>query len=68
VEKTVWKAERAWFLDQKEEESEAWNRAVFDSLGQKRRVFGIHWPELSQTYSAADFIGFPRGSGAESGI
>jgi len=30
------------------------------SLGQKLRVFGIHCPELSQTYSAADFIGFPR--------
>jgi hypothetical protein len=29
-------------------------------LGQKWRVFGIHWHELSQTYSVADFIGFPR--------
>ncbi|MFX1537349.1 MAG: hypothetical protein ACFFDI_24340 [Promethearchaeota archaeon] len=30
----------------KGEESEARNRAAFDSLGQKRRIFGIHWPEL----------------------
>ena len=28
-EKTVWKAERAWFLDRRKEESEAWNRASF---------------------------------------
>ena len=34
--------------------------AAFDSLGQKLRVFGIHWPELSQTYSAPDSVGFPR--------
>ncbi len=35
-------------------------REVLISLGQKWRVFGIHWLELSQTYSAADSIGFPR--------
>jgi hypothetical protein len=35
-------------------------REVLVSLGQKWRVFGIHCPELFQTYSAADFIGFPR--------
>ena len=32
------KAERAWFLSEGEE-SEAWNRATFASLGQKLRVF-----------------------------
>jgi len=33
---------------------------VLISLGQKWRVFGIHCPEFAQTYSATDFIGFPR--------
>jgi hypothetical protein len=35
VEKTVWKAERAWFLDRRE------RRATLEGepLGQKRRVF-----------------------------
>jgi len=37
-EKTVRKAERAWFLFEGEE-SEAWIRVAFDSLGQKQRVF-----------------------------
>jgi hypothetical protein len=37
-EKTVRKAERAWFLSGGEE-SEAWIRVAFDSLGQKQRVF-----------------------------
>ena len=37
-EKTVRKAERARFLSEGEE-SEALNRVVFDSLGQKQRVF-----------------------------
>jgi len=37
-EKTVRKAERAWFLSEGEE-SEALIRVAFDSLGQKQRVF-----------------------------
>jgi hypothetical protein len=37
-EKTVRKAERAWLLSEGEE-SEAWIRVAFDSLGQKHRVF-----------------------------
>jgi len=37
-EKTVRKAERAWFLSEGEE-SEAWIRVAFASLGQKQRVF-----------------------------
>jgi hypothetical protein len=40
-EKTVRKAERAWFLSDGEE-SEAWIRVAFDSLGQKQRVFDLY--------------------------
>jgi hypothetical protein len=29
-------------------------------LGQKWRVFRIHWPELPQTYSPSDIVGFTR--------
>jgi hypothetical protein len=38
VEKTVRKAERAWFLSEGEG-SEALIRVAFDTLGQKQRVF-----------------------------
>jgi hypothetical protein len=45
-EKTVRKAEWAWFLSQGEE-SEACIRVVFDSLGQKQRVFEPYCLSLS---------------------
>ena len=44
-EKTVRKAERAWFLSEGEE-SEALNRVAFDSLGQKQRVLEPYSPSL----------------------
>jgi len=40
-EKTVRKAERAWFLSEGEE-SEALIRVAFDSLGQKQRVWELY--------------------------
>jgi hypothetical protein len=39
VEKTVWKAEWAWFLDRRERRAKPGIEPLFDSLGQKRRVF-----------------------------
>jgi len=45
-EKTVRKAERAWFLSEGEE-SEALIRVAFDSLGQKQRVFEPYSLSLS---------------------
>jgi hypothetical protein len=45
-EKTVRKAERAWFLSE-EEESEALIRVAFDTLGQKQRVFDPYSLSLS---------------------
>jgi hypothetical protein len=52
-EKTVRKAERAWLLSE-EEESEAWIRVAFDSLGQKQRVFEPY--RLSLSFKVASSI------------
>jgi len=51
-EKTVRKAERAWFLSEREE-SEAFIRVAFDSLGQKQRVLEPYSLSLSSMVAAA---------------
>jgi hypothetical protein len=50
-EKTVRKAERAWFLSAGEK-SEALIRVAFDSLGQKQRVFEPYCLSLSSMVAA----------------
>jgi len=48
----VRKAERAWFLSEREE-SEAFIRVAFDSLGQKQRVLEPYSLSLSSMVAAA---------------
>jgi len=48
----VRKAERAWFLSEGEE-SEAWIRVAFDSLGQKQRVLEPYCLSLSSMVAAS---------------
>jgi len=51
-ERTVRKAEQAWFLSEGEE-SEALNRVAFDSLGQKRRVLEPYSLSLSSMVASS---------------
>jgi hypothetical protein len=48
AKKTVGKAERAWFLDRQEEESEAWTRVRFPRWG-KRTCFRVIYLILAGT-------------------